>query len=371
MKKILITPLNWGLGHATRCVPIIKQLLQQGAAVSIASDGGALRLLKMEFPQLAFFELPGYNIYYGRGDSMLFKMIGNYPRIKKAIAEEHEALIEIQNQNKFDVIISDNRYGMWHAETHNIFISHQINIQVPNHLKWMQPLLLNYNLKQISNFQECWIPDTAGAINLSGELSHQCKLPTNSYYIGSLSRFANYETDNQNLHNDSANQHSLLINQNFKLLIVLSGPEPQRSLFESIILKQLDSVQQKTLIVQGLTEKYEEQQLTEHVFKVSYLTTEALFQKINEADLIISRSGYSTLMDLVACGKKAVLVPTPGQTEQEYLADNFLKKQIYYSVKQNDFNLIEAIEKSKSFKGLQSKSDLGLLHDRITKLMHQ
>lgn len=380
MKKILVAPLNWGLGHATRCIPVINELITQGAEVSIGSDGNALSLLKKEFPQLTFLELPSYNISYGSGDNMVFKMLSNYPKIRKAIALEHEALKDIQNKNHFDVIISDNRYGMWHEDTHNIFITHQINIQVPKHLKWLQPLLLNYNLKQISNFNECWIPDAEGDENLSGDLSHNCKLPASSYYIGSLSRFFKEQgarskeqidnSPNTITHWPEPDEANLRMPVSpGPLLIILSGPEPQRSAFEKMIIDQVKTVSVKTLIVQGLTEKNEDQQLSENVRMISYLTSAHLFEKIKEAEIIISRSGYSTIMDLAACEKKAILVPTPGQTEQEYLSERFLKKNIFYSAMQNDLDLKGALIKSKKFAGLNMPVNGHLLKERIMQLL--
>ncbi|MEO8150066.1 MAG: glycosyltransferase [Bacteroidia bacterium] len=367
MKKILVSPLNWGLGHATRCIPVINELINNGASVSIAGDGESLRLLKQEFPQQTFFELPSYNITYSSGDSMVFKMLANFPKIRKAITAEHDELKAIQNQNHFDIIIADNRYGMYHEETYNIFITHQINIQVPKHLKWLQPLLLNYNLKQISNFKECWIPDFEGDENLSGDLSHNCKLPGNSYYIGALSRFGSSKPEVGSLKSDSDVPGSdfRLPTSHFNLLVILSGPEPQRTIFEKIIIAQLKTSSQKTLIVQGLTNNFETKQLSENAWAVSYLTSETLFQKIKEAELIISRSGYSTIMDLAVCGKKAVLVPTPGQTEQEYLAEQFQEKNIFYSCKQPDFDLNDVIKKSETFDGLKLKNNGSMLSERI------
>lgn len=359
MKKVLVSPLNWGLGHAARCIPVINELLKQEAEVTVASDGGALNLLKHEFPGLKFFELPAYNISYSRNSNMAFKMFSNFMNLRKAITEEHIVLSNIQRENNFDVIISDNRYGMWTNHAHTVFITHHLQILAPAFLKWMEPALIKYNLSLISKFNECWIPDFEGAKNLSGILSHHCSLPSQTFYIGPLSRFSievgDRKPEMEKMHPD--------------LLIILSGPEPQRTIFEEIILEQVKTFSGKTLIVQGLTNKFEEQQLPDNVRQISFLTSGELFEAISKADLIISRSGYSTIMDLISLGKKAILVPTPGQTEQEYLAGKFLNEGIFYSTKQSVFNLKESIEKSKLFSGKKTEYDGNILSEAIKKLL--
>ncbi len=368
MKKVLVAPLNWGLGHATRCIPIINELLAIGADVCIASDGNALQLLKLEFPNLTFFELPSYNISYGKGNDLVFSIPSILWNTKKAIAAEHAALEKLIARHHFDLIISDNRYGIWNEKVHSVFITHQINIQVPGYLKWLQPLILNYNLKQISNFKECWIPDVAGDKNLSGVLSHQCKLPSNTYYIGSLSRFDSGQLKFLKTTNSSSQFKSLGLPEKPQLLILLSGPEPQRTIFEKLILNQVAAIKYKTLIVQGLTQTHEVKQLSPNVTMVSYLTASNLKDIILSAELIVSRSGYSTIMDLAATHSKALLVPTPGQTEQEYLAKKFNDAGIFYAVTQEDFS-VEAIEKAKTFTGISSEQNMQLLQARLKALL--
>lgn len=363
-KKVLVAPLNWGLGHAARCIPIINELLSMGVAVSIASDGNALQLLKHEFPQLVFFELPSYNITYGTGNDLLFSIPSILKNTKKAIAAEHEALEKLIAQHPFDLLISDNRYGIWHDKIHSVFITHQINIQVPAYLKWLQPALLNYNLKMISNFKECWIPDVAGDENLSGALAHRCELPGNTYYIGSLSRFYTGHLKFLNTNSSVSDLESNFLPAENQLLILLSGPEPQRTIFEKLILSLVADIKYNTLIVQGLTQTHEVKKLSPNVTMVSYLTASDLYRYITSAELIVSRSGYSTIMDLAATNAKALLIPTPGQTEQEYLAKIFAEAGIFYSVKQDDFNL-NAIEKATTFKGISSTQNMQQLQSRL------
>ena len=393
MKKVLVAPLNWGLGHATRSIPVINELLKQGAEVFIASDGNALQLLKLEFPRLTFFELPSYNITYGSGNTMIFEMFKIFKNSKNAMAAEHEVLQKLIAEYHFDLIISDNRYGIWNSKIHSVFITHQINIQLPAYLKWLQPLLLNSNLKQLSNFNECWIPDNETDANLSGALSHNCKLPDNTYYIGLLSRFFSFqpsvfswllkksnletasEPENERLQTAHCKLQTPLPTascplpfNDYQLLILLSGPEPQRTIFEKLISRQVQEVKYKTLIVQGLTQQQEVKQLNEKVTMISYLTASDMYTYITSAEIVISRSGYSTIMDLAATNCKALLVPTPGQTEQEYLANKLNNEGVFYAVKQADFKIAD-VEKAKTFKGLKSENNVKIMEQRIKLLL--
>ncbi|MFH1005032.1 MAG: glycosyltransferase family protein [Bacteroidota bacterium] len=351
--KILVAPLDWGLGHATRCIPIIKYLLEQNCEVIICADGRALQLLQKEFSSLEFVVMPGYNISYPKNGSMILKMILQIPKILSAIKREHKLLKKIISEKKIDAVISDNRFGLWVenifssdlslTESKNVpcvFITHQIMVKSSLGEKFIHLLNKNY----ISKFSECWIPDYEGENNLSGELSHKFFLPKNAKYIGALSRFASYP--------------SVFLNEKemkYEMLIILSGPEPQRTLFEKKIIEQLDMINKKVLIVQGITEKNEMRKISENVKMISHLTSEELQKEIISSEIILSRPGYSTVMDLAVLGKKAIFVPTPGQTEQEYLANYFLEKKIAYSVTQKKFDIKTALKESDKFTGFIQK----------------
>ena len=184
-KRILICPLDWGLGHATRCIPIIRLLLAKNAEIIVAADAGPLALLKQEFPQLTFIQLKGYNIQYPKSGSMKVKMLLSIPKIVNGIKEEHEALDKIIDKHKIDIVISDNRYGCWSKKIKSIFITHQLMIKAP----FGENVLHKKVLKYIDNYDECWVPDVADSVNLSGDLTHKYTIPKNTFFVGALSRF--------------------------------------------------------------------------------------------------------------------------------------------------------------------------------------
>lgn len=333
---ILVSPLDWGLGHATRCIPLIDKLLQHGVTVILATDGRAYALLQQHYPTLTLLKLPAYNIRY-RSANMTLAMASQFPKIVYAMVAEHIALKKIIRQHGIKIVISDNRYGLFHRKVHNIFLTHQLNLIIPNPL--LQALVrkgLNRWIRLF--FDSCWIPDVADEPSLSGILSHPAPLPSVAY-VGSLSRMQYYEVDNE-----------------YDVIAVLSGPEPQRTFLEKEIIAQAKELPISFLIVGGKPESEEVKQFSHNVQYVSFLSTTSLNRAMLAADVVVSRSGYSTIMDLAKLKKKAILIPTPGQTEQEYLAQHFMGKNIFLSQPQHKLNLSNALDKLDDYTGFVNNS---------------
>lgn len=326
---ILICPLDWGLGHATRCIPIINHLLKQGARVIIAADGGPATILQEAFPQLTIIPVKGYNIRYHRTIPAGIKLIISAWRIVFAIVREHVWIKKIVQNYKIDAIISDNRYGLWHPEIYSIFITHQLNIIPPAFSRIMSPLLAALVSFFIHKFDVCWIPDFEGKENLSGKLSHNRTLPSNTRFIGPLSRFKDMPLPEA-------------LPQKFDLIAIVSGPEPQRGIFRKLLLDQLPLRDVSCLIVGGLPGEVQMVKLAHNLHEVGHLPAEALFNLLTLKPVVVCRAGYSTLMDIGVTNNPAILIPTPGQTEQEYLARKLGKCEGYVYSSQNNFSLAKA-----------------------------
>jgi uncharacterized protein (TIGR00661 family) len=323
-KNILVAVLNWGLGHATRCIPIINELERQGANVILASDGDALLLLQQEYPHLKTIELPAYNIHY-KGDNMFLNMAPQVPKILKAIRLERKKLDSIIEEYEITTIISDNRYGMCHRTIFSVFLTHQLNIQVPN--KWVESMLAKYNHYFIRKFDQCWVPDHATEPSLAGNLAHDTQLK-NVRYLGPLSRMSK-------LAKKATKQD---------VIAVLSGPEPQRTYLEEEIITQAKGLPYQFLIVGGKPKTMEKKALAPNIQWQSFMDADALQMAIAESKIVLARSGYSTVMDLVAMGcQKVLLIPTPGQSEQEYLATRLAEKGLFLTENQNTLNLERSI----------------------------
>ncbi|MBS1497086.1 MAG: glycosyltransferase [Bacteroidetes bacterium] len=321
--RVLVAPLDWGLGHATRCVPIINALIAEKFEVVLAAEGATANLLQKEFPLLKMLPLKGYGIKYSRTKAGFFiKIMTQLPKILAAIKYENRWLDKIIEQEKIDCVISDNRLGLYSKKIPAYYITHQLHIETGNaFFNWMAQKI---HYRYINKYIQCWVPDCEGALNLAGKLSHPLQMPKIPVkYIGILSRFKKISekpTDN--------------------LLIALSGPEPQRSVFENIILKQINEIDCPVLLIRGLPGETTALPCeNERVKIINHLPAGELNKMMAEAGIVISRAGYSTIMDLAMLQKNAVLVPTPGQGEQQYLAKYLMEKKYFLCEQQQNFSL--------------------------------
>ena len=327
--QVLISPLDWGLGHATRCIPIIKTLTTHGLTVILASGGPQMTLLKGEFPGLEIVEIPGYGIRYSSGKGGLVRgLIFRIPRILRQIRRENGWLKNFCRNRKIDAIISDNRYGFYHKKIFSVFITHQLFIQTGMG-NGVNRILMRLNYFFIQRFSECWVPDFRDTASLAGLLSHPPRLPGIPVkYIGILSRFrpAGKQVSNP-------------------LLILISGPEPQRTELENKIFEGLSFYKGRAVVVRGLPDMKERKTISNPGIVIyNHLASEALNEWMNCSAIVISRSGYSTIMDLARLRRKALLIPTPGQPEQEYLAKELDEKQWALQVSQESFRLEESVK---------------------------
>lgn len=324
--KILISPLNWGLGHASRIIPIIKELENQNFEVIIAIDKSLISFYKKELPSNKLVILNSYyKIKYSNNNKLWLQILLQIPKLFYAIYKEHfelKKIIKIFNPN---IIISDNRFGLYNKNVYTIFISHQINIIAPKAIKFLEKTILNLNKFFISKFNECWIPDFELENSIAGKLSHP-SFHKKTNYIGLLSRLSLF---NKPINNSI---------EKYDIFCLISGPEPQRSIFEHKCIEILKNTKYKVFIARGISES-KNQKIQNNIIIKDFISTNELMLKIEHSKLIICRSGYSSIMDLAFAKKKALLVPTPGQTEQEYLAEYLKNKFNFEYVCQKDFSL--------------------------------
>ena len=364
-KNILVCPLDWGIGHATRSIPIIRTLCDNGANVVIAADRRPYALLKREFPQLEIIGFPGYEVSYPlNGARMAFEMVMQTPRLIWTINREHQKLKSLIEQHMIDLVISDERFGLWTKKVPCVYLTHQVMVKFPPWMAFLEKVFYRMHRRWIELFTECWIPDLEGENNLTGDLAHKYPPPANAVYIGPLSRFmrtggaaATYNDKNRELESE--------------LLILVSGPEPQRTVFEKLILEQVkDFTSMNILILLGRTDEQIEQQYTDNVKIFSHLPSDSLDVAMKQAGMIVSRPGYSTIMDLALLGKKAIFIPTPGQTEQEYLASKFMREEKFFCESQVRFDLKSALAKAKGFTGMHiTTNSEKLIVERVENLI--
>jgi len=330
-KTILIAPLNWGLGHATRCIPIIKALQEHNYIPIIASDGIALELLRKELPYIQMLELPSYQIEYAKNaKDFKWKLLKNSPKIIEAIWNEKKLIKKWIKKYQIDGIISDNRLGVFSKKIPCVFITHQLNVMTGN-TTWITSTL---HQKIIKKYKECWVPDFEGNPNLTGELGHMKKADFQLKYIGPLSRLQKRVAQKQ-----------------YDLMILLSGPEPQRGLLEEKLKNEVLKYQGKVVFIKGIIERGQTKEQIKNVTYYNFMNARQLEQTFNESTSVLCRSGYTSIMDLAKMDKKAFFIPTPGQYEQEYLAENLKNNGFAPYASQDNFKM-ESLLEIQNYRGL-------------------
>jgi Glycosyltransferase family 28 C-terminal domain. len=330
---VLVSPLDWGLGHTVRCIPIIRELLAQQCTVIIACNSVQKALLIREFPHCTYVHLPGYDVGYGATRwGTIGKIVWQLPKIINRVREEQHWLQQFCREQTIDAIISDNRFGFYHRSIPSVFISHQFHINTGLG-RLADALAQRLNYWCMNHFSACWVPDYKVNQSMAGLLSNPRKLPAVPVtYLGGISRFTPCAAASGS-----------------QLLVLLSGPEPQRTIFENIILKELEALPAKAVLVRGLPAGDTITVTNPHLTVYNHATASRLNQLICASEMVICRPGYTTVMDLLKLGKKTIMVPTPGQTEQEYLAKHLHRQGWAYAVKQHAFSLSGAMEAARGF----------------------
>ncbi len=333
MNKVIVAPLNWGLGHATRCIPIIQALIRQGFEPIIASDGAALLLLQKEFPELRTLTLPSYSITYPKKGLLHWHFFKQVPRILKAIRQEKSVIEKVVTHEKIHGIISDNRFGVYHNQIPSIYLTHQLNVH-SGLTTWLSSKL---HQKHLRNYDEVWVPDIKGSRNLSGHLGH-AHLPNQLIkYVGALSRLRWHKEEKK-----------------YEYLIILSGPEPQRSYLEKEMLSVFDNRKESVVVIKGCIDGEIKKETRGNITIYNYVLMHLLEKLIAQSHCVISRSGYSTIMDLYRMRAKACFIPTPSQYEQQYLAKYLDQQKIVPFFKQHDFNVERLKNKLPNYKGFDT-----------------
>lgn len=303
-KRVLVAPLDWGMGHATRCVPVIRALRAAGAEVLLATTGRARAFLRQAFPELPMLGLPSYDVTYPRGEWLTTHVVLQAPRVLWRMREEHAVIARLVREHAIDVVIADNRPGCFSDRAYSVYITHQLRICPPVGAG----IVTGGHRWCMRRYDETWVPDFAEEPSLSGMLGHDPDFALDRlHYVGPLSRFSG---------DDGAASDA----DPFRLLVLLSGPEPQRTIFEEAVLERLRASPIEAVVVCGCPDQPADVEPRPGLRLVHHLPDAALHRELCRASAVLARPGYSTLCDTSAFGKHLFLVPTPGQPEQQYLA---------------------------------------------------
>jgi hypothetical protein len=341
--RILIAPLDWGLGHVTRSIPLIRHILSCGHQVIFAGNESQQQYVKTLLPRLEYITLEGYNVSYSRSKyGMIPRIALQIPRLKKKIREERAWLQEAIKLHRIDAVLSDNRYGLYSRLVPCVFITHQLQVR-SGYGRHLDHLLLRLHYRFIERFTQCWIVDEEADAGLSGTLAHPATLPKiKTDYIGLLSQCAG-KTGSTVQHDASC------------ILILLSGTEPQRTILSELLWKKAIKSGHHIIFVEGSEKVVSPAVIPPHISYHKRLSADNLTTAFDAASIVICRSGYSSLMDLVALNKKAILIPTPGQTEQEYLARLLSQQKIFMAADQQKFDIQTSLINASLFPFVQSR----------------
>lgn len=289
--------------------------------------------MRKNFPDLHVVQLEGYNVTYSRhGSSFLPKLMSQLPGLVRTVRSEHRWLKDYVKQHPIDGIISDNRYGLYHDTIPSVIITHQLSLKT-GFGPFADNAFRRLHYQFLEKFDSCWVPDVIGSPNLAGSLSHPGRLPADTRYIGWLSQMSHpHEPASED-----------------RLLVLLSGPEPQRTILSDLLWQHVCKLEQTIIFVEGSAAAEPRSSIPPHIRYYRLAGAGELQPLIEQASMVICRSGYSTLMDLVQLNKKAILIPTPGQTEQVYLAAHLREQGIFMSGKQHSFDLANALEDASGF----------------------
>lgn len=348
---VLVAPLDWGLGHATRCIPIIRYLLEKNCVVTLAAEGPVAVLLRSNFPDLKIIRLRGYKISYSK-NSLTFavKILAQVPKILRSIKKERHWLSQMADEYKFDLIISDNRYGLKTVGRYSVIMTHQLQIR-SGQGALADRILKSLHYPLLEKFDACWVVDEASQQGLAGSLSHPDQIPANARYIGLLSQL-----------NPAVER---IATDEKHILVLLSGPEPMRGILEQKILAQASERKEYHFtIVAGNPSALIPLALPDHISYHTHLNAPQLTELLNKSALVICRSGYSTLIDLAVMHKKALLIPTPGQSEQEYLGHRLLDRGLCFCQKQSLLNLEKDIPNALKYPGFDQSTN-GNIHQQM------
>jgi hypothetical protein len=330
MAHVLVSPLNWGLGHATRDIPIIKNLLDHHHDVTVAACGNALSVLEKEFPGCRFIDFPDYPVPYSASRFFLPKFVAFFPLMLKAVSDERKKLDLILAKSRYDLIISDNRLGVFSSKIPSVFITHQLHYHLPMIFWPVELLAVAMNGYLHGKFRHIIVPDNPpGSTALAGKLSRPGMDETKKrvYYSGILT-----------------STHKREIAQDLDYLVMISGPEPQRTQLEKILLPQVSRIEGNSVILLGSPNNHNVPVQSAHCRVITYASTREKEDLMNRAKFIICRSGYTSMMEIAELAKQhALFIPTPGQTEQEYLSWYYEKKGWFHSVSQYRLDLPEDI----------------------------
>ena len=412
--KVLVAPLDWGLGHATRCVPVVREFLRAGAEVELAVVKANANFFREVFPDLRQRLAPSYNIVYPKhGYNMALWLLKNSMHLNSVMRYEHHFAEEMVDRHGYDVLFSDNRFAFYSKRAYSIYMTHQRRIAFPRAFAAFERIGVMWHANIMRKFDEVWVPDLEIYPGYAGSLSHSGATPGDKpmRYVGTLSRFSDWDAGENagnalgsalgnvpapvDLERDvdlmsvsefmahSANvewnaaseerasgkqtfgMRALGLRAAYKVVAVVSGVEPARTQFEQQLREALQQIPGQHMMILGKPSVEQKTWTEGNIEFHTHLATNDFAEAVKRADFVVSRGGYSTVMDMAELGAKCIFVPTPGQFEQIVLAHDLSKAGYAVEIPADELSaetLTSAFEKSVKMPKVAKQN---LLHDAV------
>jgi UDP-N-acetylglucosamine transferase subunit ALG13 len=308
-------------------IPLARKLQEADNNILVGSGRELQQFFRNELSEITYIDFQGFKPSYSRFLPQYLSLLLRTPALVFQIVSEHFRLKKIIRENQIDILISDNRFGLWNRNIKTVYVTHQPRIPFPEKLRFLEWTGIVFHRFFIRRYSFCFIPDLPGKLNVSGRLSHDVKLPGNVKYIGILSRFMFGTLPGGT--NKADFQHNV---------IILSGPEPQKEILRKKLVKILKDIEPCTVILEGKPGSSSEATRTGNIISYNHLSSGEMQNIITSSSCIITRSGYTAIMELISLNRSALLIPTPGQTEQEYLARYLSEKGWFITVSQKSLD---------------------------------
>ena len=395
--KVLVAPLDWGLGHATRCVPVVREFLRAGAEVELAVVKANANFFREVFPDLRQRLAPSYNIVYPKhGYNMALWLLKNSVHLNAVMRYEHHFAEEMVKRHGYDVLFSDNRFAFYSKNALSIYMTHQRRIAFPRAFAAFERIGVMWHANIMRKFDEVWVPDLEIYPGYAGSLSHSGATPGDKpmRFVGTLSRFSEMGNVGNALGNASAPvglerevdlmsmsefmAHSANVEWDaapevrpqgmraaYKVVAVVSGVEPARTQFEQQLREALQQIPGQHMMILGKPSAEQKTWTEGNIEFHTHLATNDFAEAVKRADFVVSRGGYSTVMDMAELGAKCIFVPTPGQFEQIVLAHDLSKAGYAVEIPADELSaetLTSAFEKSVKMPKVAKQN---LLHDAV------
>jgi len=357
--KILVAPLDWGLGHATRCVPVVREFLRQGTEVELAVVKQNASLFREIFPELRQHIAPGYNVVYPRhGFNMGLWLLKNSAHLNAVMRYERRYAQEMVERHGYDILFSDNRFAFHSPKAYSIYMTHQRRIAFPPALAAFEGVGIKWHAMQMKKFDEVWVPDLEQAPGYAGALSHVDVAPRPVTFVGALSRFS-----------ETTSVVGTPAGTPLNVVAIVSGVEPARTQFERQLREALACIPGRHMMILGKPSAPQKRWTEGNIEFHNHLPTEEFKQAVLRANWVVSRGGYSTVMDMAVLGAKCIFVPTPGQYEQIVLARELSKAGYAVQIPADALNADSLADAFNADVKLHLPSQQNLLRDAVTRVL--